>query len=59
MWGRIIPDIICGDLDSIEPEVLEHYKSSMKTDIKRIDEQETNDLQKCLQILHKVFLKCE
>jgi thiamine pyrophosphokinase len=45
--NNITPDYIIGDLDSIFPDVLIHYKE-YGVIIKRIIEQESNDLEKCL-----------
>ncbi|KAL9647127.1 hypothetical protein ABK040_004843 [Willaertia magna] len=47
---ELIPDIICGDLDSLKLNVKEYYELK-GTEIKRIKEQDSNDLQKCVRIL--------
>lgn len=44
---NIKPDYIIGDLDSILPEVLKSYKKA-GVKIKKITEQEHNDLDKCI-----------
>jgi thiamine pyrophosphokinase len=44
---KIIPDIIIGDLDSISPAAKKHF-TSKKVKIKRIADQNSNDLEKCI-----------
>ena len=43
-------DQLVGDLDSVEPIVLEHYRAS-GTEITTVPEQESNDLEKALRLL--------
>eukprot|EP00743_Colponemidia_sp_Colp-15_P011431 GILK01012755.1.p1 GENE.GILK01012755.1~~GILK01012755.1.p1 ORF type:complete len:249 (+),score=29.53 GILK01012755.1:84-830(+) len=47
---NFIPDIIAGDLDSARPEVVDYYKSKGACII-RVHDQDTNDLEKCLQVM--------
>ncbi|GAB5373294.1 hypothetical protein AAMO2058_001738500, partial [Amorphochlora amoebiformis] len=45
---QYVPNVLCGDLDSLRPEVAEHYREK-GTVILRICDEGTNDLEKCLQ----------
>eukprot|EP01031_Cornospumella_fuschlensis_P025288 gene25288-30537_t len=54
--GSFIPDCIIGDLDSIENEVVEYYKSKGTSIVKRVD-QDHNDLDKSLQHLHSELVQ--
>ncbi|KAG1453082.1 hypothetical protein G6F46_009077 [Rhizopus delemar] len=47
---KFIPDEIRGDLDSIRPEVWEYYESK-NVKITKIDDQDSNDFMKCVNLL--------
>ncbi|CAG8459263.1 7350_t:CDS:2 [Ambispora gerdemannii] len=48
---RYIPNYICGDIDSLRPDVAEYYKSK-GTEIKgNPQDQDTTDFQKCIALL--------
>lgn len=49
-----LPEYIAGDLDSIRPDVYNFYKS-LGTKVLRIDDQDNNDLDKCLNIINDHF----
>lgn len=46
----LIPDVICGDLDSLTPTAREHYASFGAT-IHRVEDQDSTDLTKCVEWL--------
>lgn len=48
----LLPDIICGDLDSIRKEVWLYYEKH-SVEIEKIEDQNTTDLDKCLQRVQK------
>jgi thiamine pyrophosphokinase len=50
-----IPNLIRGDLDSLRSDVRDHY-AEKGSRIEKDPSQDTNDLDKCLQILHKEWL---
>jgi thiamine pyrophosphokinase len=50
-----IPDLIRGDLDSLRPTVQEHY-AGLGTRVEEDPDQDTNDLDKCLQIVGSEWL---
>jgi len=50
---RYIPDYICGDLDSIKPEVLEYYLKR-GTKKKFLYDQDYTDFQKSLMFLNSL-----
>ena len=45
------PDFIVGDLDSITEEATQFFTGRNKTELKRIEEQDTTDLTKTLNFL--------
>ena len=45
----LIPDLIIGDLDSITPMVKSFYESSTQTKLIKNPDQDSNDLEKCLE----------
>lgn len=47
---RFVPDYIKGDLDSVRPEVTKYYEA-LGTQISRDPDQDTNDLEKCLEVV--------
>lgn len=50
---ELIPDMICGDMDSIRPEIRDFYKSKcMMVESKC---QETTDLEKCLRAIDSEY----
>ena len=49
----LIPDGIIGDFDSVSPETLRHYRETGKVEIIRLEEQETTDLEKALNLALK------
>lgn len=54
---NIIPDYIIGDLDSVSPETLQSFQKE-KVIVKKIAEQEHNDLEKCIMFaLYKEWNK--
>jgi thiamine pyrophosphokinase len=47
-----IPDLICGDFDSIQPHVLEYYQKLKRTEIQKDPkDQDTNDLEKSIRAI--------
>jgi thiamine pyrophosphokinase len=47
-----IPDLICGDFDSIQPHVLEYYQRFKRTEIQKDPkDQDTNDLEKSIRAI--------
>ncbi|KAG5455742.1 MAG: hypothetical protein BJ554DRAFT_4732 [Olpidium bornovanus] len=54
--GRYVPRCICGDLDSLRPEVGDYY-ASLGCEVKHDDDQETTDFMKCLEYMRAVELK--
>ena len=46
-----IPDAICGDMDSIRPDVLQFYRSHNVPVIDRSEDQDSTDTQKCIEYL--------
>lgn len=52
--NRYIPDLICGDFDSIQPHVLQHYLTYGLTEIHKDPlDQDTNDLEKSIRSILK------
>ncbi|KAG2378653.1 hypothetical protein C9374_008292 [Naegleria lovaniensis] len=52
---QYVPDVICGDLDSLDPIIGQFY-SKLGTSLMKISEQDSNDLQKCVSILKEKIL---
>ena len=52
---NIIPKFIIGDLDSISPDVLDYYSS--KTKVIKVKDQNSTDIEKCLNKLIKLNYK--
>ena len=50
-----LPNLIKGDLDSLHPEIGEYYKSKGVSVVKK-DDQDTNDLDKCMESVIEYFL---
>ncbi|KAJ9076382.1 cAMP-dependent protein kinase subunit [Entomophthora muscae] len=48
-----IPDYICGDLDSLLPEVEEYYKNK-QVPIRHVQDQDSTDLTKSLQLIEEL-----
>jgi thiamine pyrophosphokinase len=46
----LVPSVICGDLDSAKEEIKEYYRQR-GTKIIKMDDQDTNDLEKSISIL--------
>lgn len=46
---NLTPDIVCGDLDSVDLRVAEHFAT--RTELCRDASQDTNDMEKCLEHL--------
>ncbi len=46
----LIPDVVCGDLDSAKPDVLDKYQR-YGTQVHKISSQDNTDLDKCLSLL--------
>merc|ERR1719174_3636443 len=46
------PAAIIGDLDSVRPEVLSFYRDECDTEVVRDGDQDSHDLDKCLNYLH-------
>ena len=51
---KLAPHVIIGDLDSVKPKILKHYRSK-KVAIKKVTDQNLNDFEKALQqaLIHK------
>ncbi|CEM17517.1 unnamed protein product, partial [Vitrella brassicaformis CCMP3155] len=50
----LLPSHICGDLDSVRPDVLEYFKDR-EVSILHDRDQDTNDLEKCFQFVRSEF----
>lgn len=55
----MIPDFIVGDFDSILPETISHYKNAGKTQFKKIINEETADVEKCIQFVRDSVKTCK
>jgi thiamine pyrophosphokinase len=53
---KVIPDYIIGDLDAIKPETLAYYKKK-KVVVKKIADQNSNDLEKAIKLAISKNLK--
>nr|CAG4716714.1 unnamed protein product [Naegleria fowleri] len=53
---QFIPDMICGDLDSLD-QAIGNFYSKQGTSIMKISEQDSNDLQKCVSLLKEKILQ--
>ncbi|KAJ1928925.1 thiamine pyrophosphokinase [Tieghemiomyces parasiticus] len=45
--GEFVPDGICGDLDSVRPEVAKYF-AAKGTEVRQVKDQDTTDFMKCL-----------
>uniref|UniRef100_A0A0G4I4G2 Thiamin pyrophosphokinase thiamin-binding domain-containing protein n=1 Tax=Chromera velia CCMP2878 TaxID=1169474 RepID=A0A0G4I4G2_9ALVE len=57
-WSGLMPSSICGDLDSIREDVLSFYESK-GVKIQKNPDQESNDLEKCFEMLQRTIEKEE
>ena len=53
---KLIPDFVCGDLDSLDPGVVPGLEAS-GTQIIRSSCQDSNDLEKCIEVINNEALK--
>lgn len=53
-FDDILPSHLCGDLDSIRPEVMKYYESKGVAVVQDPD-QDTNDLEKCIKLLSSLY----
>ncbi|KAI8999907.1 thiamine pyrophosphokinase [Hyaloraphidium curvatum] len=50
---EFLPGYIVGDLDSVRPEVMDHY-AARGTRVLRFEDQDSTDLQKCITVLRQL-----
>eukprot|EP00158_Paraphelidium_tribonemae_P004351 Partr_v1_DN26707_c1_g1_i2_m8280 putative thiamin pyrophosphokinase len=56
--GDYLPDVVCGDLDSVRADVLAYYRSFDSVHIEHVSEQDSTDFEKCLNYIIKAIPDC-